>query len=275
MLRKLCKESKVSLIANQKNLGFAQANNQGIERARGKYILLLNSDTIVQSGTLETLVSTFEEAQDNAQTAVTAADRGRLDHLGVLAAELLNADGTPQPQGGSFPTLLTLAGQMLMLDDLPLIGRFIPSTQHTGRRAVSSSSQAEVDALQQKDWVAGTAMMVRRETLDEIGLLDPNIFMYGEDVEFCMRAKAHHWDVAIHPRATVIHLGSASSSSSRALVGEAKGYVYIWSKHKPLWQIPLAKALIKTGALARLVVFGTMKRDASRRAAYRQIIREL
>lgn len=275
MLRKLAKESKVSMIANRENLGFAAANNQGLERARGKYLLLLNSDTIVQAGTLETMVATFEEAQDNLQTAVTVADRGRLDHLGILAAELLNADGTLQPQGGSFPTLFTLAGQMLMLDDLPLVGRMIPSTQHTGRRTVPKTTQAEVDALEQKDWVGGTAMMIRRETLDEVGLLDPNIFMYAEDVELCMRARDHHWDVAVHPRASVIHLGSASSSPGRAIVGEAKGYVYIWSKHKPLWQVPLAKLLIKTGALVRLFVFGTIKPDASKRAAYRQIIREL
>lgn len=275
MLRKLCKESKVSLIANQKNVGFSAANNQGIERSRGKYILLLNSDTIVQSGSLETLVNTFEEAQDDLQTAVTAADKGKLDRLGIIAAQLLNADGTVQPQGGSFPTLLTLTGQMLMLDDIPGIGRMIPSTQHTGRRFVSGTAQAEVDTLEQKDWVGGTAMMIRREVLEEVGLLDSNIFMYAEDIEFCMRSRAHHWDVAIQPQATIIHLGSASSNPSRALVGEAKGYVYIWSKHKPLWQVPLAKTIIKTGALLRLAVFGTMKPDASKRAAYRQIIREL
>lgn len=276
ILHALSKQGQISLILNKDNQGFSAANNQGIERSRGQFVLLLNSDTILQPGTLERLVTTFQSAQIDDMTAVLASQKNRLDRLGILSPSLLNQDGTPQPHGGSFPSLVTLATHMLMLDDLPVIGQLLPSTQHTGRRSVSESQpQAEIEALVQKDWVAGTAMMIRRAVIDEVGQLDQNIFMYGEDIEFCIRAKHHHWDVAIHPGVGVVHLGSASSSSANALVGEAKGYIYIWSKHKPLWQLPFAKLLIKLGALLRLLIFGTIKPDPKKRAAYRQILGNL
>lgn len=271
-LRKICKDGKISLIASQENLGFAGGNNLGIERARGEFILLLNSDTLVQPGTLEKMVTAFTEAQMDSTSPTLESARGKLDRLGILAATLFNPDGSLQPQGGSFPNLLSLSSHMLMLDDIPVIGKLLPSTQHTGLRA---TNQPHVSTLLQQDWVGGTAMMIRKTVFDEIGLLDPNIFMYGEDIEFCLRAKSHHWDIALHPAAGVVHLGSASSTSANALIGEAKGYVYIWSKHKPLWQVGLVKLLIRLGALLRILIFGTIRPNAHKRAAYRRLLRTL
>ena len=143
----------------------------------------------------------------------------------ALSPVLLNLDETYQPQGGSFPTLLNLFFHMTMLDDLPIIGKYLPSTQHTGL-----SSRFDLDLLSHKqslidmDWVGGTAMMVSRKALDTFGLLDQNIFMYGEDVEICIRAKHHHFQVAIDPTAQITHLQNASSSSENAIKGEFKGW---------------------------------------------------
>jgi GT2 family glycosyltransferase len=117
--------------------------------------------------------------------------------------------------------------------------------------------------------------MIRRQTYQEIGELDPNIFMYGEDIEWCMRARDHHWDIAIDPAAVITHLGSASSSSSRAIIGEAMGYLYIWSKHKPLWQRPLAKKLLQLGSLLRIWLFGTMVKRPHRAAVYKELWQSL
>ena len=113
-------------------------------------------------------------------------------------------------------------------------------------------------------------MMIRKEVLAEIGLLDNNIFMYGEDVEFCMRARDHKWKVAIQPTARIIHLGSASSSSKNAVIGELKGYIYIWAKHKPLWQLRFAKSIIQIGVRLRIVLFGTMFHDSHRATIYKE-----
>jgi GT2 family glycosyltransferase len=248
----------IQLIENPTNTGFAQANNLGIQKSTGKYMLLLNSDTVVQDNALEKMVSAMEAVPVNESTAHLSSYQGRLDRLGVLSAHLLNPNGTSQPQGGSFPTLLSLSAHMFFLDDLPLIGKFLPSTQHTGKNTRSFGSGK--NDLHQQDWVGGTAVLIRRTTLEEIGPLDQNIFMYGEDIELCMRAKAHHWDIAIDPEAKIVHFGSASSSSKNAILGELKGYLYIWAKHKPIWQMPFLKLILRIGCYLRILLFSLLKK---------------
>jgi len=255
---KLLKELKFphyKVFANKENLGFARANNQATEAAKGEYIILLNSDTITQKGGLSLLVETMDKNGINEQTA-NHSNSGNFDKLGIIAPTLLNPDGSIQNQGGSLPTLATVAAQMLFLDDIPFLGRFFPSTQHTGMSDFAFQSYDEnTPKLISKGWIAGTAMMIRRELIDDIGMLDGNIFMYGEDQEYCMRARHHHWDIAIHPKAKITHFGQASSSSRNAIHGEIKGYLYIWKKHKPTWQLPLLKMIIFKGCLLRQIIY--------------------
>lgn len=250
------------LIENPHNDGFSAANNLGFKESTGEFLLLLNSDTIVQPHALEKLVLAFHHHP----IEVVAEHR-----LGILSAQLLNEDRSIQSQGGSLPTLISLGCHMLMLDDIPVIGKFLPSTQHTGKRSVDPTDQEVVT----QGWVGGTAMMIRREVLAEIGPLDQNIFMYGEDIEFCWRANHHQWEIGIVPEAKIIHFGSRSSSSANAIIGEYKGYLYIWSKHQPLWQLFWAKLLLKTGAHLRKFVFGTMIRQKDRAKVYTSILSEL
>jgi hypothetical protein len=264
----------IKLLQNTQNLGFAQANNRALKKAQGEYLLLLNSDTIVQQGALAQMVTRFEENPVLDFSANLAGQKGQLDKLGILAATLLNPDKTLQAQGGNFPTLFSLASHMLFLDDLPVVGQFFPSTQHTGKN-IRQQLDTQESNVQQLDWVGGTAMMFRRQVLEEVGPLDQNIFMYGEDIEFCMRARDHHWDVAIEPAAQVIHFGSASSSSARAIIGEMLGYIYIWSKHKPSWQRPVVKHLLKLGCLLRIWLFGTMVKRPAKAQVYRELYQTL
>jgi len=258
-----------TLIINKKNLGFTTANNQAIKQAKGEYILLLNSDTFVQAGALEKLVQAMIDNPEES-TATLSSHSGKLDRLGILAATLINPDGTVQPQGGSLPSLFTLFYHLMIIDDLPILGRLLPSTQHTGWRATNFINQY----LFKTGWVAGTAMLIKRDLIKEIGLLDKNIFMYGEDVEFCLRASHHHWDVAIHPTAFVTHLKSASSTTLNAIVGEMNGYLYLWAKHFPSWQSVVVRALIYSGLILRIIIFGTIgqtKRSNLYRIALGQI----
>ena len=258
------------LIENSKNSGFAHANNLGIDHAKGNFFFLLNSDTIVQPGSISQLLTRFSEHPINDETAYVTSYAGKIDKLGMLAASLLNTDGSYQAQGGDTPTLFTLAAHLLFVDDLPLIGSFIPSTQHTGKRTFEPRF-----ALEQKGWVAATAVMVRKELIQDIGNMDTNIFMYGEDVEWSMRAKNHHWDIAIDHDAKVMHYGSASSHSSRAIKGEFLGYKYIWAKHKPLWQRPLLKGLLQLACVLRVLLFGTILKQQERALPYRELLGEL
>lgn len=273
MLKRLAKSSKVVpifLILNQENLGFAQANNQGIKQATGEFILLLNSDTRVRPDALTQLINSFTQHPLDGTTARLSSHQGKLDHLGILAASLLNEDGSYQPQGGSLPTLTRLAVQMLLLDDLPLIGKLLPTVQETGRAAVRRSHRSA--QLQQKGWVAGTAMMIRRQVFEEVGMLDPNIFMYGEDVEFCMRTKHKHWDVAVDPQAEVVHLGSASSSGEQAILGEIKAYLYIWAKHKPHWQRRFLKIGLYLGITLRIGLYRFVVKNNKLAKTYQQAL---
>jgi GT2 family glycosyltransferase len=243
------------VFANKENLGFAKANNQATKVAKGQYILLLNSDTITQKGGLSLLVGAMDNNGISEQTA-NSETSGNFDKLGIIAPTLLNPDGSIQNQGGSLPTLATVASQMLFLDDIPFLGKFFPSTQHTGMSDFAFHSyDKNTPKLISKGWVGGTAMMIRRELIDDIGMLDGNIFMYGEDQEYCLRASHHHWDIAIHPQATITHFGQASSSSKNAIHGEIKGYLYIWHKHKPAWQLPLLKIIIFKGCLLRQIFY--------------------
>jgi len=240
----------LTVFKNSENLGFAAANNQAISISKGEFVLLLNSDTEVQPGALEELLAVFSKFPVSEISPYEARIDLPTDRLGIIACGLKNPDGSPQPQGGMLPNLLTLSSQMFFLDDLPIIGHFLPSTQQRDTSLLESRKD-----LISFGWVAGTAMCIRRATIDEIGDLDENIFMYGEDMEYCLRANKHHWDVGIAPRSVVIHHKTASSSEENALVGELKGYRYIWAKHLPLWQRPFLEFVLRFAVILRIVVF--------------------
>lgn len=264
----------ITLIKNTQNKGFGAANNQAIKKSRAEYCVFLNSDTIVQKGGLSKVVIALRTTQkmNSEVTSELSSEHRRLDKLGIVASSLLNADGTLQPQGGNLPTLFSLFTHMFFIDDLPLIGKLLPSTQHTGKRSTSQDLADTSISLLPMGWVGGTALFASKKMLNEIGPFDENIFMYGEDMELCIRAHSHNWDVAIHPDAHIIHLQNMSSSSKNAIIGEFTGYSYIWSKHKPLWQADFARFLLSMGALLRIVLFSTIAPNPHKVAAYKEAL---
>ena len=209
----------LSLIVNNDNLGFAKANNQGIKIARGKYIMLLNSDTIVKGGALEKMVSFLEKRKEFA----------------ILGPKLLNADGTPQPSLGKFPTLPVVAAMLFLEHFLPasfLRVRWSPKNEREG------------------DWVMGAALLLRREVYEKIGGLDENIFMYMEEVEWCFRAKKAGFRVYFYPQAEIIHLGRGSSKSGKKepILQIFRGLIYFYEKHQPSWKKEILLFLLKLKA---------------------------
>jgi len=253
--------AQFTVIENNDNKGFASANNQAAMQATGKYLLLLNSDTIVQRKALEILVEGAEQFD-----------------FKIAASLLLNKDRSIQPQGGHLPSLFTLFNQMFFLDDLPLIGKYFPSSQATG---VNFTKQGQPKANRSKElsatemgWVGGTAMLIDKKTWDKIGPLDEKIFMYGEDIELSLRARKLGVKIGIIESSQIIHLGSASSSSKNALIGELTGYKYIWGKHKPDWQQPLLNLILAGGVLLRIVLFGWILND-SRGKIYQEALTKI
>lgn len=243
----------LALLANASNVGFAAANNQAMLHAKGKFVLLLNSDTVVLPKTFELLITTMNKESS----------------IGILSASLVNADGSAQSQGGDIPTLFSLLVFAFMLDDIPLIGKLLPSHQHTGRRFQPSAAAT----AQFKGWVGGTAMMIRSELVPQIGMLDEHIFMYAEDLEYCWRAQKAGLKSAIDSTATIRHLGSKSSSSANAIIGEFTSLKYVLRKHLPKWQHTLALSLLKLAACNRKLLFGMI--DTAKAGTYASILSSL
>jgi GT2 family glycosyltransferase len=187
------------------------------------------------------------------------------DHpkVGIVSPQLITPDGAIQQNGGSLPRLSNIAFWFLSLDRLPLLGNHLASYQQKNPRFYSKTRRT--------GWVSGTAMLLRRPVLDQIGLLDENLFMYAEDVDLCLRATQASWQIHTLHTTRVVHLGHASGSKSLALVGEVKGMLYLFAKHKPFWELPLLRLIIKSGALLRLTIFGTIFPDKERYVVYRQI----
>lgn len=235
----------VKLIQNKKNLGFAKANNIGIKKSKSDYTLLLNSDTLVVKNALPSMI----EFMDNHP------------RVAIASPQLTNLDGSTQSNGGSLPRLSNIAAWMLFIDDLPIIKNIFPSYHRNSSYYQKTRSTG---------WVSGAAMVLRPQALDEIGPLDENIFMYGEDTDLCLRAHQKNWQVSTVSEAKVTHLAHGSGAKSLALVKEFQGLKYLFSKHKPKWEAPILTLLLKLGALLRLTIFGTILRDKTRYEIYKQ-----
>ncbi|MEO8581091.1 MAG: glycosyltransferase family 2 protein [Patescibacteria group bacterium] len=264
-LKKLFHEH-ITLIANSDNLGFAQANNIGIRRSKGTYIFLLNSDTTVHPHAIRELLNVFTRYPD--KNTAEQAQNNSLDKVGIISCKLLNLDGTLQKQGGALPNLWTIILWWLL--PLPASLAIFPS-----RWSYHIEHDAFFDTEQAIGWLGGTAMMIRREVINQIGLLDEGIFMYSEDVEYCLRARHHHWDIVYTPSTEITHFGSASSSPARATLGELIGLNHLAQKHFPAWKAKLTRKILRLGCLLRIVLFGIILRHAEKKKIYQEAFNRL
>lgn len=245
MLIKLRNKNKIILINNEENLGFAKGNNQGISKARGKYILLLNSDTIIDSNVINKTFAWMEEHPK----------------VGICTCALKNKDGSIQGTGGYFPNLIRVFSWMI-IQDIPLVDRFIkpfhPMKEKSFKRGTEFYKKQK-----QVDWVTGAYLMVRKKVIDQIGMIDEEYFMYTEETDFCYRAKKMGWQVWYLPKWSIVHLGGASGTKENAVLSEYKGVKLFYKKHYPLWQYPILRLLLKVGALGRMLLFGTLEGSGS------------
>ncbi len=230
-LKQLAKDKKnLTVIYEKENTGFSKGNNIGLRNAKGKYHLLLNSDTILIENTLKKMVDWMDSHP--------AVD--------ISSCQLLNPDKTIQPTGGYFPELSRVFLWALLLDDLPIINTLGSYHPHVGQFYFRDHAQ---------DWVTGAFMFMRREVFEKTHGFDENIFMYAEEIELCYRAKSLGFKVYYTIVSKIIHLGNASGSSRNALLGEFKGLTYLYKKHKTLLEQFLLSVLLKLGAVIRLVLF--------------------
>lgn len=174
------------VIANDRNLGFAAANNQGIEKSQGEYILLLNPDTIVHSGSLDVLIEFMDKNED----------------VGICGPQLLNQDGTIQSSVRCFPTF---RGALYRHTVIKYLGLFKNEYRKWLMKSFDHKTKMDVDQ------VMGAALMVRRLIIEDVGAMDEQFFMYYEEVDLCFRTKQAGWRVVFMPEAVITHLGGQSS----------------------------------------------------------------
>ena len=182
---------QVVLVANEKNVGYGAANNQGMKIANGRYVLVLNSDTLILDGAIDKIVE-FADAHPRA---------------GVLGCRVRNPDGTLQPTCFMFPSAFNSFLSALYLNKL------FPRSRFFGREAMSWWDRNDAREV---EVVTGCFMLVRKEALDEVGLMDERFFMYAEETDWCCRFRKAGWQVLFTPTAEIVHLGGQSTAKRSA-----------------------------------------------------------
>jgi hypothetical protein len=187
------------LLRNDANLGFARANNRGMDAARGRYFVLLNSDTVAPPRSLAEMV-VFMDAHPRA---------------GAASPRLLRPDGAPQPYAfGNDPTPLYLLRRAF------------------AHKAGSYLHDWGIDEPVEVEWVSGACLVARREAVEQIGGLDERIFMYFEDNDWCRRMRLAGWQVWYNPRAEITHFGGASlNQNPRARAAYYESLAFFYGKH--------------------------------------------
>lgn len=220
---------EVTVIENSENRGFAAANNRGIAVAKGRYVLLLNSDTIVLENAIAGTVS-FADAHP------TAA---------VVGCRVLNPDKTLQPTCFMFPSLLN------MFLSSSYLYKLFPRNRFFGREAMTWWDRQNIREV---DVVKGCFMLIRKEAIREVGVMDEQYFMYCEETDWCYRFKRTGWNTLYNPGTEIIHLGGASTGqiAGEMLLQLRASRLIFLRKHKSLAVYTIACLLTAIFFLIRI-----------------------
>jgi GT2 family glycosyltransferase len=225
----------VNLIRNADNRGFACANNQAMRQCNGRKVLLLNPDTEVRPGAISTLVKFLDEHPQ----------------AGIVAPQLLNTDGTTQQSCRQFPSVENLFYELAGLSRLfPEQARF----RQYKMLDFDHNHECQVDQPE------GACLMVRREVIDNIGMLDEGYFMLFEEVDWCFSIKQAGWDIWFTPSAKVVHHYGQSIKQVKAkmIVSSHKGFHRFWRKHLAgnfAWMSPFVWSGLMLTAMIRILAY--------------------
>lgn len=215
----------VNVVQNASNVGFSRANNMVISKSGSDYILLLNPDTLVIDDAIDRMMKFMDEHP----------------RVGIAGCKVLNGDGTLQLAcRRSIPT------PKVAFYRLTGLSRLFPNSRVMARYNLTYEDPEkphEVDA------VSGAFLMIRRKAVEDIGLLDERFFMYGEELDWCLRAKRAGWAVMYYPLARIVHYkGESTKYNSRKAALEFYRAMYLFHKKhfaKDHW--PITNLLIYTG----------------------------
>lgn len=224
--------SQVVSIANEKNMGFAAANNQAIEIASGRNLLLLNPDTSVQQNALSTMVK-YADGQAS---------------VGAIGPCLVRPDGQIQKSCFRFTSVLSILYGYLFG------GVYVPK---------DLQNPTQVQSL------AGAALMVKREVLAQVGPLDTDYFMYGEDNDWCYRIHRAGWEIHYLPSARIVHVGGQSARlvPVQTYVRRHVAKLVFAQKHRRPWEYRILLHLMRLN-----IQINRLKAEGSIRRYYKDVL---
>jgi GT2 family glycosyltransferase len=215
---------QVRLMVSRENLGFARGNNRAASSAQGRFWLLLNPDTVVCPGAVDTLVGYLASQP----------------HVAAVGPRLINADGSLQPSIERLPTLYREFWRLLHLDRLYPVSKY-------PRPALASRRPQRVEV------VNGACLLLRREAVEGTGMFDEDYFIYSEEIDLCDRLKNDGWEIHWVPEAVVSHLGGQSTRqvADRMFIELYRNKVKFFRKRRGQVSAWLYKLVLLQAALAR------------------------
>ena len=217
----------VQVIRNESNLGFAVALNIGLAAATGEHVLSLNPDTIIEESTLQVLSDYLRDTPE----------------VGCVGPKILNSDGTYQRASKrSFPT------PWIALTGLLGLGRLFPGSKRFGRYNLTYLDPDETHLV---DAVSGSCMMLTREALRQVGSMDENLFLGGDDLDYCYRLHKAGFAVAYHPATQIIHYKGETRRAAPYynLRLHFEAMAIFADKHREMTGGPLSRAVIRLGIM--------------------------
>lgn len=249
--------SQVNVILNTVNNGFGKANNQVIRESKGKYILLLNSDTVIINDIIKKMIDFMES---NPQT-------------GVVGCKLLRPDMTIQPMTNFAFSIWTEFARFFNLKKIiyfipgsaKFIAKYLAKFMGKNFRSYFNSYLVQ-NKVQKVDYVSGACLMARKNAVMEVGLFDEKFFLYYEDADLCLRIKQKGWEINLLPETGIIHYVGQSSTGDFYKVSDAMNVsmYYYYAKHYGFIEVLLLKIITVTALFFRniwLIVYFIIAKD--------------
>ena len=218
---------QVYLVENRENVGFSRANNQAMQHCTGNYVLLLNPDTLVASGALQSLVDFLDKHPE----------------AGAAGPRILNPDGSLQVSSHPRPTLSRELWRLLHLDSI-------------SPYAMYPRIKWETNQPQEVDVLSGACLLLRKEVLEQVGFLDEDYFIYSEEVDLCYRIQRAGWRMYWVPQAEVVHFGGQSTQQvpTEMFLHLYHSNIKYFRKHYGWSAAQIYKLILRIAALSRLIL---------------------
>lgn len=229
--------SNLKVIESKENLGFGKGCNFGASRAKGEFLLFLNSDTEIKD---QGFIKMINYLSDN-------------KNIGILGGKLKNADGTSQLSCGKFYSLFNLFLVLLGFNKL-------------------FNLKESPNIIKHADWVSGACLMIEKNNFNKVNGFEKDFFMYIEDMELCFRIKKKGFLTYFYPNIMLFHKELGSSNKTFAVVNIYKGILIFYRKHKSYFEYLLVKLMLKTKAIT-LVVLGKIINNKYLQDTYSQALK--